>query len=130
MRFHHVGVITRELDAAIRLYETFGYALTRRVNDHVQLAEIVLLERDDGPMVELVSPSDRRSPAMQWIKKLEAGAYHTCYEVDDLKAAAATLADHGVRTVMEPVAAVAFDGRPVTFLWGRNVGLIELLQSR
>ena len=128
-QFHHVGVVTRGLNGAMAFYEALGYAASEVFRDPAQRADIVLLTRDDSWMVELVSPTAPDSPAMGWADRIDAGPYHTCYEVPDLSEGTDFLAGFKVYPVMDPVPAVAFGGREVTFLWGRRIGLIELLQA-
>ena len=89
--FHHVGVVTRGLNACVELYELLGYQASEVFRDPNQGADIVLLTRpspsDDQAMIELVSPFRDDGPAMAWAQRIDAGPYHTCYQVPDLAAA-------------------------------------------
>jgi methylmalonyl-CoA/ethylmalonyl-CoA epimerase len=127
-RFHHVGVVTRNLPGTIKLYRELGYRPSTTYSDPIQKADIVLCERNDGPIIEIISPIDADSPAMGWIKRIRAGPYHTCYEVDALEPAMATLARSDLLAVADPAPAVAFGMRRVVFLWGNKSGLFELLE--
>jgi methylmalonyl-CoA/ethylmalonyl-CoA epimerase len=138
--FHHVGIVTRGLNACIELYQALGYTPSEVFRDPNQGADIVLLTRprttaggrvgEADTMIELVSPYTDESPAMSWAQRIDAGPYHTCYEVPDLEDATERLRRFKVHPVMDPVPAVAFGGRRVTFLWGRRSGLLELLEAQ
>ncbi len=129
-QFHHVGVVTSDLAESIRFYtEVIGCTQYLRIDDMFQDATIVLLAKQDSPIIELISPLSSSSPAAGWLKRIQAGPYHTCYVVEDIKASLATLTEQGLKVTFGPVPAVAFDGALVAFVWGRGVGLLELLQG-
>jgi methylmalonyl-CoA/ethylmalonyl-CoA epimerase len=129
-RFHHVGVVTGDLSQSISLYAALGYRASKTHPDPIQKSEIVLLEREDGPIVELIHPIGADSPANGWLKRIQCGPYHTCYEVPDLENAVKRLRGEGLVAVTEAAPAVAFGMRLVCFLWSRKAGLIELLEAR
>jgi methylmalonyl-CoA/ethylmalonyl-CoA epimerase len=126
--FHHVGVIVDAVEPSILMWQGLGYQPTLRILDPVQKAHIVLLERPGAPMIELVSPDGPDSPAQSWIRRIKAGPYHTCFEVTSMTTALARLRGKGFMVVMEPVPAVAFNGRHVAFTWSKETGLLELLE--
>jgi methylmalonyl-CoA/ethylmalonyl-CoA epimerase len=133
LTFHHVGVVTRDLRASTMVYEGLGYRASAVIDDPVQGVAIVLCTRaaePSEPIIELISPSHGASPAAGWLARIKAGPYHTCYVVNDLTHAIAELGELGLSSLSEPVPAVAFGGRRIVFLWGRDTGLIELLESR
>jgi len=127
--FHHVGLIVESIDAALPLWEAFGYRVDIRVSDPIQKADIALLARDGEPYIELVAPLGPDSPSHGWLKRIKAGAYHTCFLVADMTFALNELAAAGFVSVMAPVPAVAFGGRLVSFVWSKSTGLLELLQA-
>lgn len=129
VRFHHVGVITGNLEASISLYASLGYAASIIYVDPEQKARIVLMQREQGPIIELIMPDSSESPAASWIQRIRAGPYHTCYEVDDLEAVMAFLRCQRLFPVLGPIPAIAFDMRRVVFLWGDRSGLMELLET-
>lgn len=129
LRFHHVGVITRSLNDSMKLYADLGYSASVTYADPLQKVRIVLMKREDHPIIELITPDGADSPATSWIQRMEAGPYHTCYEVDDLEAVMALLRSQQLFPVLGPLPAVAFDMRRVVFLWSARSGLIELLDA-
>lgn len=129
LRFHHVGVITENLEESVSLYTSLAYTASIPYADPIQKTRIVLMQREHEPIIELIVPDGPESPAANWIHRIQAGPYHTGYEVDDLEAAITFFRHRRLFPVLGPVPAVAFNMKPVVFLWGNRCGLIELLGS-
>jgi methylmalonyl-CoA/ethylmalonyl-CoA epimerase len=127
--FHHVGIVTRELQTSTQIYERLGYTASGRYDDPIQKVAIILMRRSDSPMIELILPTESDSPAAGWLKRVKAGPYHTCYEVPALAEAMDLFKANGFTALHDPVPAVAFEMRPIVFLWSAEVGLVELLQG-
>ena len=127
--FHHVGIATADIEGSIRFYEELGYTSSEIYNDPEQKAAIALLQRQNGPILELISPTDKASPVQGWVDRIRCGAYHICYVVDDLEEAMSFLKKTGSVLVYGPVPAIAFGLRRVVFLWGKTSGLVELLEQ-
>ena len=127
--FHHVGVVTTQLTKSARFYEALGYRASRVFEDPLQRVAIILMEREGSPIIELITPADEKSPAQGWLKRIESGPYHTCYETPELPAAIEALKRQGAMALSAPVPAVCFGGRRVVFLWSDTVGLLELLEA-
>jgi methylmalonyl-CoA/ethylmalonyl-CoA epimerase len=124
-----VGVVTRDIAASSAFYAKLEYAASRTFEDPLQKVSIILMRRQESPLIELIFPTDPTSPAMGWLKRVKAGPYHTCYEVEDLDAQIDFFASNGFSPLHEPLPAVAFELRRVVFLWSNEVGLVELLQA-
>src|SRR5436190_5528955 len=127
--FHHVGIATADIEGSIRFYEELGYTSSEIYNDPEQKAAIALLQRQNGPIVELISPTDKASPVQGWLDRIRCGASQICYVVDDLEEAMSFLKKTGAVLVYGPVPAIAFGLRRVVFLWGKTSGLVELLEQ-
>lgn len=87
------------------------------------------MAKADDPLVELVSPLDKSSPVNNILRKVRTSPYHTCYEVEDITETSGELQAKRFGMVVEPVEAVAFEGRRVCFLYNTYVGLVELLEA-
>ena len=87
LTFHHLGVAVPDLDDAITTYESiFGYSLTAGpFADPAQQACVCFLqpERSGDPVIEAIAPLGDDSHVQRLIDK-GAGAYHACYETNDL----------------------------------------------
>jgi len=129
--FHHVGVVTSDMEASITFYQELGYVSSQKYKDDYQQAIIVLLDKpNDPPTVELIQPMNINSPAAGWIKRINVGAYHTCYEVSNIDKTIDLLKNKKIARVSPICPAVAFNMRNVAFLWGRQCGLIEILEKK
>jgi len=128
--FHHVGVATRDIIQAIDIYTNLGYQLSddKIYSDPIQKVRIALMESTTGPMIELLAPDEDKSPIDRILDKNGSTPYHTCYEVFDLDGTITYFKKQKFISVVEPVPAVAFNNRLISFLYHQSTGLIELLQ--
>ena len=129
MEFHHVGVAVHSIEKTAKWYVGMGYSLTETVEDPVQNVRIAFLKRDDSPLLELVQPVDKTSPVCNILKKVGVSAYHTCYETADLKRTIEHFEKQDFKVLVEPVEAIAFHHRKISFLYHLDIGLIELLEK-
>ncbi len=128
-RFHHVGIVTTDLNATVTFYTGLGYQPSEKFADNYQKSNIILMKSENGPVIELVEPQGETSPAMGWANRVKTNPYHTCYEVVDLAKAVEELKAKNIVPVTKPYPSAAFEQRPVVFLWGSSCGLLELLQT-
>ena len=79
--------------------------------------------------IELLYPLGEASPIKGFLDKNPSGGiHHLCYEVDDIKAAAATLTATGARVLGNGEPKIGAHGKPVLFLHPKDFTgtLIEL----
>ena len=132
-RQHHLGIAVDDVVAAATPYlDGLGFLPEGDVvRDPVQRVDVRFLR--PGPaaasgatLLELVAPYDEASPVAGHLRR-GIGAYHVCYEVDDLDAALTALRGARFRSLGEPVPAVALGGRPIAWLLAPARHLVELL---
>ena len=129
MLFHHIGVATKDIDATAAVYERGGYKRSVSILDPIQDVNICWLRKKGAPTIELISPVDEKSPVNKIIEKNGVSAYHCCYIVDNIEDSIVELRKQQYVIISKPVAAVAFKGSRVCFLFNKNVGLIELVEA-
>ena len=130
MTLHHYGFATANIQATADAYGNIGYErVTDIITDPIQNVKLLFLQRKGEPLVELVEPLSSASPVSNIIQKNGPMLYHSCYEVSDIEEAIKDLRKKGFVVVVKPVPAVAFNNRPISFLYNKHIGLIELLQS-
>lgn len=129
MIFHHIGVATGDLAATAEVYMGMGFSMTAPVDDPAQSVIVAFLSKEGHPLIELVTPLGDKSPVDNVVKKMRVSPYHTCYEVDDLELAITELREKRFMIVADPVAAAAFDGRRICFMFSRATGLWELVEK-
>lgn len=126
--FHHFGIACKDLDREQAQYELLGYEPEGAdFSDAVQGIRGRFLV-GGGPRLELLVALPGSTVLDPW---LQAGhrIYQQAFEVDDLAEAIEFLEGKGARTVVEPVPAVAFEGRQIAFLMQRNMAMIELIEA-
>jgi methylmalonyl-CoA/ethylmalonyl-CoA epimerase len=127
-QLHHVGYATPEIAKSRALYEDMGFsAVTPVFFDPVQKVRVIFFGTGTGVLVELVEPAEEKSPVSNFLQKRGPGLHHLCYQVSDIERACATMREKGGIITVEPVPAVAFEGRRIAFVFRRE-GLIELLE--
>jgi methylmalonyl-CoA/ethylmalonyl-CoA epimerase len=130
MTIDHVGIVVGSLDRAAAYYvSAFGLRLVRdRIVDPLQDVELQFLEDADGTRLELIHPLSESSPVARALKQ-GGGLNHICYRVEDLESSIEVMVANGAKVVREPLPAVAFDGRRVSFLYTRERELIEFVEA-
>jgi methylmalonyl-CoA/ethylmalonyl-CoA epimerase len=127
--FHHVGIGTADLPAAVRVYESLGYTLHAQVDD-VELGVRAAFLGSRGPWIEIVAPLGEGGGPLKAL--LARGAlpapYHTCYAVEDLAAASKLLTLRGFLALGKPKPAIAFGGASILYHAHRAIGLVELAE--
>lgn len=129
MRFHHIGMAVKSIEATAGIYVIGGYEKSEVTFDPVQHVNICWLSKDGMPLVELLEPVDEMSPVKMTLEKNGVCPYHTCYEVDDIEECVKSLRKMKYVVVCNPVEALAINNCRVAFLFNKNVGLIELVES-
>jgi methylmalonyl-CoA/ethylmalonyl-CoA epimerase len=127
-RLDHTGFAVAQLEAAITLFrDTLGAQVGPIYEDPIQRVRICFAEYPGG-RVELVAPLGADSPVSTIVAN-GGGAYHLCFQTDDLDAELARLRETGFVPASTPQPAVAFGGRRVVFLFNRIAQLIELVEA-
>ena len=128
-RFHHIGIAVKDIAKTAKVYEHGGYTRSVTTHDPVQNVNICWLKRAGMPLIELVEPVGATSPICKILEKSGVTPYHTCYEVDDIEEAIAELRREHYVQVSKPSRATAISGCRVSFMYNKDVGLIEIAES-
>ncbi len=129
MQYHHVGYAVRDFTEAVQFFSELGYVKIAEVYDPEQNVNVCVLENGTFQKIELLSPFDENSPINDILKKSGPTPYHLCYEVRDMEEAIKVLRAEKFMVVAKPKVSNAFNGRKVCFLYNRNIGLIEIIES-
>ncbi len=124
----HVGVVVRDLDEAVhRFGAQFGWSLagSREQLDAVGVHLAYLRNGADGTLVQIVCPSQPGS-LRDHLDACGEGLHHLCFAVEDIRAAAATMAPGAYVSIVR-----GGRGRLACFLPEPAVGVrIELTEAR
>ena len=127
---HHVGVAVRDIGEKTDSYvKSLGYKIeTEIIHDPLQQAYVQFLRfPGDRVYLELVQPDGPGSKLSQAVAK-GGGLHHLCYATDDIEAACRELRAGGMFLISPPVPAVAFKGRRIAWLMGKDRLLTELVE--
>jgi len=125
---HHIGVACRDLDAETRSLEALGY----KPEGEADFLDLVQGIRGRflvgaGTRLELVQPIAPGGVLDPWLAR-NAKMYHLAYEVPSLEVSLASLEAQRGRRLLDPVPAVAFDGRRIVFVMLPSLLLVELIE--
>jgi methylmalonyl-CoA/ethylmalonyl-CoA epimerase len=130
LRLHHVGIVVENIDRAAAEYAIrYGYECrTGAIHDPRQQAHVQFLALPgDAAYLEMVAPDGPDSKLTGALAK-GGGLHHLCYSTADIEATCTALRRSGMTLVRHPVPAVAFNGRRIAWLMGRDRHLIELVE--
>ncbi len=131
--FHHLGVAVSDLEQAAAFYsQTFDFQLVSGpYEDPIQKVSACFLglASQSAATLELICPLDNTSPVNSYLAK-GIGAYHTCFEVEEIAAALDKLWRSGCVVISPPVPAVAFAGRKIAWCFTPTRQLVELVERQ
>ena len=128
LKLHHLGVACRDLDLEERAWVSLGFSREGAdfEDPRQQIRGRFLVGA--GSRLELLVGTPGSKVLTPWLSR-GIKIYHQAFEVPDLLGAMDRLRGTGARVAVEPVAAVAFGGRAISFLMLPNGSLIELIQA-
>ena len=95
---HHVAIVVRDLDVALRAYENLGFTAADRSHIASQGVDVVTMKAGHG-WVELISPTDPESPISRYLVSRGEGLHHVAYRVASLENWLERLDIAGVRLI-------------------------------
>lgn len=131
MHIDHIGVAVKDLEAAIKTYETI---LNRRC-DKREVVESEKVEtaffQTGESKVELLGATSPDSVIAKYVEKKGEGLHHVAFEVDDIYAELDRLRSEGF-TVLNEQPKDGADNKLVAFVHPKdnNGVLVELCQSK
>lgn len=133
-RLLHVGVAVPSLGPATEsLCALFGYrVVSGPFDDPIQKVAVNFLSTSgsDAVEIELIAPLGDDSPIRSMLAKNSGGAYHLCFETENMEAALKHAESNGCVVVAQPVPAVAFEGRRIAWIYTSTRQLFELVEAK
>lgn len=122
-RLNHVAIATPDVTAASEIYRGALGAEVSAPQDLPEHGVRVVFVTLPNTKVELLEPLGPDSPIAGFLQKNPAGGmHHVCYEVEDIRAAAARLAAAGARILGDGEPKIGAHGKPVLFLHPKDMG--------
>ena len=130
-RLNHVGVATPSIEKSVAIYrDLLGATKIHEPFDLPPQGVRVCFVDTPNSQIELIEPYGENSPLHGFLAKNPAGGqHHVCFEVDDIRTAAADMAAKGAKVLGEP--RIGAHGTPVIFVHPKDMGgvLVELMES-
>jgi methylmalonyl-CoA/ethylmalonyl-CoA epimerase len=124
--FHHVGLISADIERESGELASLGYQLEGEpFVDPLQGVRGLFLARQ-SPRLELLSPLVEEGVLGPWMRSKNK-LYHLAYQASDLSGNIGALRQAGAKVVVNPVPAVAFQGRLIAFVMLPSMLLVELI---
>jgi methylmalonyl-CoA epimerase len=109
-KVHHVGVVVREMEQALRFYrDTLGLHLHKLETIQEQGVKAALLRLGDSE-IELLEPVVPDTGVARYLERRGEGLHHVCFQVDSVDRDLAALKAKGIELI---------DQEPRTGLAGR-----------
>jgi methylmalonyl-CoA/ethylmalonyl-CoA epimerase len=123
----------QDIDIAASMFNSLlGYrVISSPFDDPIQNVTVNFMTQSDTDVaeIELIAPLTEDSPLRTILNKNGGGAYHLCFETNDLDGALAHVRNNGCIVLGEPAPAVAFGGRRIAWFYTRTRQLFELVES-
>ncbi len=128
MKINHFGYAVNNIQKSIGDFKLLGYSIEEiEYKDNDRQVKIRFIEKD-GIKLELIEPMNDKSPVYDLLKKNGSIIYHICYETENFDKDIRTLIENKFVIVEKPKKAIALGGKKVTFLYKKNMGLIEVVE--
>jgi len=128
MKIDHIGIVVRDIQAALQVYEAaLGLPLKEIMPVPDQAVNVAFLPIGESN-IELVQPTANDTGVAKFLEKRGEGIHHISIEVADIESSLAQLKAHGVQLIDE-VPRQGAHGR-VAFIHpkGTHGVLIELIE--
>lgn len=152
-RFHHVAIVVRDMETALRVYrDVLGLPVGKQASIADQGVHAALLPMEDGE-IELLEPADPAGGVGRFLERRGEGFHHLCFETPDISGALAQAkaaglplidqaprpglagmiaflhprANHGVLVELaQPLAETAHSASPSTGVRATGLGVVYL----
>jgi len=128
--FHHVGYVVDDLKPSVKQFSLLGYGSSKEYIDDIQNIKIIILEKANSPLIELILPISKSNPLNRFLRDGHTPSpYHIAYTVPSIEKSSDYLRSNGFIATMKIAPSVAFDNQPYTFFYSRPTGLIEIIEG-
>lgn len=128
MRIDHIGIVVRDIQEALKVYEAaLGLPLREVVEVPDQKVEVAFLPVGESN-IELVQPLSDDTGTAKFLRERGEGIHHICLEVKDIESALAQLKALGVELIDEEPRQGAHGRVAFVHPRGAHGVLIELIE--
>lgn len=127
MKFHHIGVATKNIDKEFSYFEMLGYRkISVEFVDSIQKIKGVFVEAENQPVLELLENIEAQGPLDACLK---AGIkfYHFAYETENIEKDLEYFVKEKKAKIIVPITKATYFEK-ICFVMLRNMMIIELVQ--
>lgn len=127
--FHHIGIATKNISRAKKLYENMGYSVSEVMYVPSQKVNVCFANKGLHPTIEIIEPADSQSPVQTFLDKVGSTPYHLCYRTTDLKTATQELKALSFMPIGSPFVSGPLSNQTTCFFYNVHIGLIEVTEE-
>ena len=113
-KIHHLGIAVKDMNAAIKLYESAGAKLLGREPSKDGSTELAMLDLG-GDLIEPISPLNEESGVHKFILENGEGLHHVAYDVTEIENVMTKLKEQKIELIDE-VPKPGFMGHTIAFI--------------
>ena len=118
-KLEHIGFVIKSIEK--------NYPDAAIYTDPIQKVKVAFIVIN-GIKIEIVEPLEDCSPVNGYLNKGQ-NIYHLCFSVPDINESIIIARKYGFHCIAKPVEAVAFNNKKIAWLYNKNFGLFELVES-
>jgi methylmalonyl-CoA/ethylmalonyl-CoA epimerase len=131
MKFHHIGIIVKNLK---NYKSNFEYLLnakkfSKKYIDKIWNVEIIFVTSKEGILYELISPLNKKSIILNQVKNKSNIINHLAFKTKNIENEKKRLVKTGALPITEPKPAVAFKGKKVQFFYTKYNFIYEIIED-
>jgi len=130
MNIHHIGYAVSDIEKSICEFEKIGFKKAGELYIDNNRNVFIQLMKSNQLLIELISPSNENSPVKSIIKRNGNTPYHLCLCTENISLTIKELRKNKYTLIESPNPAIAFNDRLVSFLYHKDIGIIELLECK
>ena len=125
MKFHHLGYVVKSIPQWEE--QMLCESKVNEVFDPVQNAQLAIYKNFNNHYIELIQPLNKNSFTWNFLSKNGQGFHHICYEIQNMNELRKIADNYKLIPILNPVPALLFEGKYVTFYYARNKQIIEFI---
>ena len=124
LKINHIGIIVKNIGRSKDIYMSLGYNISSYVVDKNQHNNIIILNSEFAPSIELIEPIDEDSS----VYNFREGYHHLCYEAEPGEDIIQKFKSMKIGKIFtSPIVAPALDNRKVVFACLQNGTFVEFI---
>lgn len=130
MNIHHIGYYITDMEASVRSFMDLGYCAETDVVVDQKRGIRVLFMKGNGIRIELIEVIDKENCDITFLSSCRGPTmYHICYIVEKIELCIEELKNKKFKLIKKPDTAIAIENKRVAFLYNKEIGIIEILES-